>query len=101
MKKIDNQSDHDTLVTIVGAVDNLDKKFTDKFNEVRADITDKFNEVRADIKDIKDGTTARIGLHEIRIRKLEDKTNNYKITLTLYSIAVGAMIGLIIFHILQ
>jgi hypothetical protein len=98
MKK--NQSDHDLLI------------------ELRTEVLN----IRDDIKELKEGTTSRIinlekdkadrveldALQikvnhdiEVRVRVLENKTSKYMITLTLYSIAVGTMIALIVYHILQ
>jgi hypothetical protein len=59
----------------------------------------KMEDLKADIKDLKDGTTTQIGDHELRIKKLENKTANYLITLTLYSVFVGGLVGLLLFHI--
>ena len=42
-------SDHDAITTLVGTVANLDKRFTEKFDELKSDI-----------KDLKDGTAQRI-----------------------------------------
>lgn len=80
------RSDHDLLV---------------RLDEQLGNVRGQINEVRVDIKDLKDGTTTKIEDHEARLKKLETKTSNYFITITLYSIAVGGMIGLIIYHILQ
>jgi len=98
MKK--NQSDHDLLI------------------ELRTEVLN----IRDDIKELKEGTASRIinlekdkadrveldALQikvnhdiEVRVRILENKTSKYMITLTLYSIAVGTMIALIVYHILQ
>jgi hypothetical protein len=97
---ISKMSDHDLLITM----------------------HEQIKGIKVDIKDLKDGTSKRIddleqdkanredlevlqnkinNDLEVRTRKLENKTSNYTLTLTLYSIAVGTMIGLIIFHILQ
>lgn len=61
-KAVDLKSadDHDTITNLVGAVGNIDQKFTEKFAELRGDI-----------KEIKDGTAKRID-------DLEREKNNVK-----------------------
>ena len=78
--------------------------------------------LKTDIKNLTDGTTKRIsdleegkadkvafndlcnevhGVRENRLRKLENKTANFWIAFSLYSLAVVGMIGLLVFHILK
>lgn len=99
-------------------MENLNSNDHDLLIEMRTEMRN----VRSDIKELKDGTTQRIqslendkanridleelqktvNEHiEIRVRKLESKTDNYFLTITLYSLAVIGMIGLIVYHILQ
>lgn len=73
------QDDHDLLIRIETRMEGL----------------------KADIKELKDGTSTQLIDHETRIKKLENKTSNYFITITLYSIAMGAMISLIIYHMIK
>lgn len=56
----DQQSDHDKLTTLVGAVANLDQK-----------LTEKFDDLKEAINDLKEGTATRIADHETRLRRLE------------------------------
>ena len=78
--------------------------------------------IRDDIKDLTSGITIKIeqlekgkadreefiklegeihGVREKRMRSLEDKYNNMVVAMGLYSLAVAAMIALIVYHILQ
>lgn len=95
-----NSEDHDLLIGLKGQMERI--------------ITD--------IKDIKDGTSLRIsnleedkadrqdfeelkkdiyGNREKRMRALESKTSNYFITLSLYTLATGGMLWVLINHILK
>jgi transposase len=94
------QSDHDLLV-------KLDQKVNDLKDAVKELQSGTYSRISALEKDKAD----RVELEflqkrinddiEVRVRKLESKTANYKITLMLYSIAVGGMIALICYHILR
>lgn len=55
-------SDHDTLTSLVVAVQNIDAKFTEKFADIKADI-----------KNLNDGTSLTISKYEDRIAKLEQR----------------------------
>ena len=91
---LQSSSDHDILNSLVGSVFNLDAKFTEKFNDLKADI-----------KDIKDGTSNQILDQERRISNLElwkserlewgkSRVNESKLI-----IGLGLLIlGLIIWH---
>lgn len=52
--------DHDTIVKLVEAVENIDTKFTEKF----IDLTNA-------IKSLNDGTSSKLNDHELKITKLE------------------------------
>jgi len=57
------KSDHDILITLVETVNNNHKN-----------ISDKILDVKADIGSIRDGISAQISNHEIRIKMLEELT---------------------------
>ena len=76
---IKNADDHDLLIKLNTLMDGL----------------------KEDIRDLKSGTTLKIENHDSRIKILENKTANYTITLSLYTLAVVAMISLTIYHILH
>ena len=86
------------VLNVKNAEGGSDHDFQIKFS---AEVTIKLDNIIKDIKDIKSGTSIQIADHEARIKKLENKTSSYFITITLYSIAVAFMIGLLIFHIIQ
>jgi hypothetical protein len=57
--------------------------------------------LKEDINEIKNTASLQITDHESRLKKLENKTSNYFITITLYSIAVAGIIGLVIYQIVN
>lgn len=69
--QIITNGDHDTIVGLVKSFDNIDKKFTDKFAEVRSDI-----------KEIKDGVASKIAALE------QEKLNTKDSYPVLYKIGV-------------
>jgi hypothetical protein len=95
-----NISDHDLLV-------RLDQKVNDLKNSLQELASGTFQKIailekdkadRADLDLLQKKVNDDV---EVRLRKVEDKTAKYLITMTLYSVAVGTMIALIIYHILQ
>ena len=70
-------------------------------HDLLIELRTRMEDIKNDIKDLKDGTNVKLASHEDRIVKLEKSNSKYFITMTLYSVAVGTMIALIIFHILQ
>jgi len=60
-RNADGTSDHDVQVKLVQAVANLDRNFTEKFLEIRADI-----------KELKDGTSHRIECLETEKLNIKD-----------------------------
>lgn len=81
--------DHDLLIELKTKIEGL-----------ITDIKDYKNE-KADKHDVDDLKTAVYKTIEDRLRKVENKTANYLITISLYSIVVTGMIGLILYHILH
>lgn len=100
LASIKSSEDHDLIIGIKGALER----------------------VIGDIKDLKDGTSNRIsdleddkadkrefeelkkdiyGVRERRIRSLESKVANYFITLSIYTVAVGGTIWIVVSHILK
>lgn len=96
---VKSQDDHDLLITLIEQVKRLSE----------------------DIKDLKNGTSKRIDdletnkaekkefdalkndvyvAREKRIRSLETKVSNFWITMSIYTVAIGAMITLMITHII-
>jgi len=57
----------------------------------------KMDSLKEDIKDIKDGTSRHISDHEQRIQIIEGKVSKFLITISLYSIAVAGLIGLVVY----
>lgn len=82
VKNADGGSDHDNFLTF------------------SAEVKIKLDTIATDIKDIKTGTAAQLADHELRLKKLEAKTANYFITLTLYSLGMGLMISLLVYHLI-
>lgn len=76
---VKNADDHDLLIKLNTLMDGL----------------------KEDIRDLKSGTSMKIDDHESRIKTLENRTSNYTITLALYTLAVAAMISLILYHIFK
>jgi signal-transduction protein with cAMP-binding, CBS, and nucleotidyltransferase domain len=91
-------------------------------HDLLIELRTEMQNVRADIKDLKDGTAFRISTLEKdkadkkdveelqskinnniekRVFALENRNSNYKLAFTLYSLAVGSMILLILYHIAQ
>lgn len=95
-----NQTDHDLLVTLNQKVTYLKVSVKDLQDGTFAKIA-MLEKDKADRKDVEALQHKINNDMEIRVRKVEDRTSKYLITITLYSIAVGTMIGLIIYHILQ
>jgi nickel-dependent lactate racemase len=83
VRNADGGSDHDNFLTFSAEV------------RVKLDIISK------DIREIKEGTAAQLIDHDSRIKKLENKTSNYFITMTLYSIALGFLISLVVYHLIK
>lgn len=79
--------DHDLLVELKTKMESI--------------ITDikEYKNTKADKGDIEELKSVVYKNHSEQIRRLENKVANYFITLTIYSIAVAAMISLILFHI--
>ena len=101
------QSDHDLLIRVDQKVDSLSqivkelKEGTlDRLSILEKDKVDRkqMEEIQENFNIIQNKINNDI---ETRLRFQEKKTASYKITLTLYSVAVASMIGLIIYHILQ
>lgn len=94
-----NQKDHDILIRLDQKVSDLQQAVKDLNDGTVSKIAmlekDKAN--RKEIEELQRLVNDNI---EIRIRKLENKTANYAITFTLYSIAVAFMIVLIIYHLI-
>jgi uncharacterized protein YycO len=80
-------SDHDTITKLVEAVSNIDKKFTDKFLEVREDI-----------KKISDGTSKQIDDHEVRINSLETSKTKQNTTMAIGIGILSLLVTLLIWH---
>jgi hypothetical protein len=57
--------DHDTLLVLVASVDNLEKKFSEKFADIK-------NDIKADIKDLKDTNSCRISALEVDKLNVKD-----------------------------
>lgn len=57
-------------------------------------------QIKADIKDLKDGTSAKLSSHEVRIEELEKWKSGAKIYLTIYGVIGGFISILLINHII-
>jgi hypothetical protein len=78
MDDINKMSDHDLLITMHEQIRGL----------------------KADIKDLKDGTSAELNDHEIRIKSLELKETGNKVRMYIY-LSLGAFIaGILIYHVM-
>ena len=82
-----NGGDHDTITKLVGSFENLDKKFSDKFLEVREDI-----------KKLSDGTSKQIDDHEIRIGKLETSKNTQNVMMSIGIGILTLLVSLLVYH---
>lgn len=63
-----NAEDHDSLITLIGAVASIDQKFCEKFADLKTDI-----------KAINDGTTTQLADHEARLRTVEKEGEDHAI----------------------
>lgn len=91
-------------------------------HDLLIELRTEMRNIRSDIKELKEGTTQRIQILERdkadrqeveflqkklnedienRIRKLEEYRSRYFIMMSLYTAAVGIMIGLMLFHIFK
>jgi hypothetical protein len=57
--------------------------------------------LKDDIKDLKTGVSVQLADHESRVKRLETKTANYFITITLYSLAIAGIISAFMIHVLK
>jgi hypothetical protein len=92
--------DHDLLIELKTQVLNI----RDDIKDLKSGTTERIQKLEADKADRKDVEELQNIINnkiEARVRKLEYKVSNYFITMTLYSIAVASMIGLLIYHILS
>jgi hypothetical protein len=89
--------DHDLLIQLNTRVEGIKEDIKDLKDGTAKRITDLENG-KADKKDFDDLCNEIHGEREKRLRGVENKTNNFWIAFTLYSIAVGGMITLFIFH---
>jgi hypothetical protein len=104
-------TDHDTLTGIVKDIANLDAKFTEKFNDLKADI-----------KEVKEGTIARVAALEQskadkkvveelqkkinediekRVAIIESWKSGFVVTLAIYGVIGGFLAVLLIHHLMQ
>lgn len=95
-----NSEDHDLLIGLKGQMDRLSIDIKDlkegtsrRISDLEDDKADKreFEELKKDI----------YGSREKRIRSLESKVANYFITLSIYTVAVGGTIWIVVSHILK
>ena len=90
VKNSDGTSDHDTQIKLVEAVANIDKKFTDKFLEVRNDI-----------QKLGDGTSKQIDDHEVRIGKLETSKTTQNVMMSIGIGLLSLLTTLLIYHLVK
>lgn len=83
--QVKNAGDHDTLITLVGSVANLDAKLTEKFNDLKGDLSD-----------IKDGSSKQLGDHETRIRNLEHQRWAWAGGLTVVAVIVPILVNYVL-----
>lgn len=96
-----NAADAAKVANVKGADDHdLLVELKTKMEGLIADIKEYKND-KADKHDVDDLKTAVYKTIEDRLRKVENKTANYFITISLYSIAIAAMTGLLFYHILH
>ena len=70
-------------------------------HDLIVELKTKIEGIRDDIKDLKDGTTAKIAEHELRLNTLE--TNNTRLTV-LFSVGSGLvalLVSLLTYHLFQ
>lgn len=82
-----NTGDHDTLITLVGAVANIDQKFTEKFAELRTDIAD-----------LRSGTSAQIDNHEGRLTSLEVSKTRQNVLMSIGIAILTLLVSLLVYH---
>ena len=100
-------SDHDLLIRVDQKVDSLTATIQDikdgtlsRLNALEKEKADRseIQEMQTKINDLQKHINENV---ETRTQKLERMSDKYLITLALYTLAVGSMIGLIIYHILH
>jgi len=85
-----SMEDHNAIVTLVAS--------TSAFH---ATVNEKFAEIKADIKEIKEGTSAKINEHEIRINALELSKTRQNVTMGIGVALLSGLISLLVWHILK
>jgi len=85
-----SSGDHDKITQLVTSFENLDKKFTDKFAEVRADI-----------QKITDVTGKQIDDHEVRIGKLETSRTTQNVMMSIGIAILTLLTSLMIYHLVK
>jgi uncharacterized membrane protein len=103
-------NDHDILTTLVANVGNM-KESQDKFHrEMKESMTElknnwqgKINKNTDDIDSLAKDKADKVALANLEaiVLKLQLSVSKFWITITLYSILVGGMIGLMIYHIVN
>lgn len=100
LASIKSSEDHDIIIGIKGALERVISDIKDLKDGTSKRISD-LEDDKADKRDFEELKKEIYGVREKRIRSLENKVANYFITLSIYTIAAGASLWVIISHILK
>lgn len=104
------QNDHDNLITLIETVKNLQKgqdtfhaEMRKSIDDLQKNYTGKIDKNTSDIEELFSQRVAKKDFENVQVTlmKLRLSVDKFWIAMTLYSVAVWWMFGLLIYHVLN
>lgn len=97
---VKGSDDHDLLIKLSTQIDRL----SEDIKELKSGTSKRIDDLEKDKADKKEFDDLKMDLYttrEKRIRSLENKVGNFWVTVSLYSVALGALATVLIMHLLK